>query len=94
VKRRAGKFEAKSFPDKIKNESWWARRDGRVAEGARLESVYTLTGIGGSNPSLSASIFNAIHQVRCFGQITSRPCKAAQRQPIINDSRMTKHPVD
>src|SRR5947209_1515311 len=31
------------------------RRDGRVAEGARLESVYTLTGIGGSNPSLSAS---------------------------------------
>ena len=30
------------------------RRDGRVAEGARLESVYTLTGIGGSNPSLSA----------------------------------------
>ena len=32
-----------------------ARRDGRVAEGARLESVYTFTGIGGSNPSLSAS---------------------------------------
>src|SRR6266498_5844350 len=31
-----------------------ARRDGRAAEGARLESVYTLTGIGGSNPSLSA----------------------------------------
>src|SRR5579862_6270882 len=30
------------------------RRDGRVAEGARLESVYTLTGIGGSNPPLSA----------------------------------------
>src|ERR1700678_1751701 len=34
-----------------------ARRDGRVAEGARLESVYTFTGIGGSNPSLSASIY-------------------------------------
>src|SRR2546423_15271971 len=32
-----------------------ARRDGRVAEGARLESVYTLTGIVGSNPTLSAS---------------------------------------
>ena len=30
------------------------RRDGRVAEGARLESVYTLTGIVGSNPTLSA----------------------------------------
>ena len=29
-------------------------RDGRVAEGARLESVYTLTGIVGSNPTLSA----------------------------------------
>src|SRR5213594_5038716 len=30
------------------------RRDGRVAEGARLESVYTGNRIGGSNPSLSA----------------------------------------
>ena len=29
-------------------------RDGRVAEGARLESVYTFTGIVGSNPTLSA----------------------------------------
>jgi hypothetical protein len=28
-----------------------------VAEGARLESVYTFTGIGGSNPSLSATLF-------------------------------------
>jgi hypothetical protein len=28
-----------------------------VAEGARLESVYTFTGIGGSNPSLSAISF-------------------------------------
>ncbi len=36
-----------------------ARRDGRVAEGARLESVYTFTGIGGSNPSLSAISFAA-----------------------------------
>ena len=27
-----------------------------MAEGARLESVYTLTGIQGSNPCLSASI--------------------------------------
>ena len=30
------------------------RRDGRVAEGARLESVYTRKGIQGSNPCLSA----------------------------------------
>src|ERR1700757_1280123 len=29
-------------------------RDGRVAEGARLESVFTLTGNVGSNPTLSA----------------------------------------
>jgi DUF1680 family protein len=32
-------------------------RDGRVAEGARLESVFTLTGNLGSNPSLSAITF-------------------------------------
>ena len=32
-----------------------ARRDGRVAEGARLESVYTGNRIVGSNPTLSAS---------------------------------------
>ena len=31
-----------------------ARRDGRVAEGTRLESAHTRKGIGGSNPSLSA----------------------------------------
>ena len=31
-------------------------RDGRVAEGARLESVYTGNRIVGSNPTLSASI--------------------------------------
>ena len=30
-------------------------RDGRVVEGARLESVYTVKGIKGSNPFLSAS---------------------------------------
>ena len=30
------------------------RRDGRVVEGARLESVFTGNCNGGSNPSLSA----------------------------------------
>jgi hypothetical protein len=40
-----------------------------VAEGARLESVYTLTGIGGSNPSLSAITFvisdaKSLHRAR------------------------------
>jgi hypothetical protein len=56
-----------------------------VAEGARLESVYTFTGIGGSNPSLSASIFNAIHQgTTLLPNYTPRPSKPVQRQPIIN----------
>ena len=32
-----------------------------MAEGARLESVYTFTGIGGSNPSLSAITFVIYH---------------------------------
>src|ERR1700693_1064722 len=32
------------------------RRDGRVAEGARLESVFTRKGNVGSNPTLSASL--------------------------------------
>ena len=31
-------------------------RDGRVVEGARLESVYTSNRIVGSNPTLSATI--------------------------------------
>ena len=35
------------------------RRDGRVAEGARLESVFTRKGNVGSNPTLSASFFPA-----------------------------------
>jgi hypothetical protein len=36
------------------------RRDGRVAEGARLESVYTGNRIVGSNPTPSASARNAL----------------------------------
>jgi hypothetical protein len=60
----AVKFEANSFPDKMKMK-FAARRDGRVAEGARLESVYTLTGIGGSNPSLSASFFVLLDLTCC-----------------------------
>ena len=36
------------------------RRGGRVVEGARLESVYTVKGIKGSNPFLSANYFNNI----------------------------------
>jgi hypothetical protein len=61
--RVAGKFESNSFPDKMKTKLA-TRRDGRVAEGARLESVYTLTGIGGSNPSLSAMFSTAWKRLR------------------------------
>ena len=40
-------------------------RGGRAAEGARLESVYTVKRIEGSNPSLSASL----HRSNFFGVI-------------------------
>src|ERR1017187_8231017 len=39
------------------------RRDGRVAEGARLESVCTRKGTQGSNPCLSAIIFNNLRKL-------------------------------
>ena len=42
------------------------QRGVRVAEGARLESVYTLKGIEGSNPSLSANRTNFITEVGFF----------------------------
>jgi hypothetical protein len=44
-------------------------RDGRVAEGARLESVYTRKGIQGSNPCLSASSCPKVRpfQASCLG---------------------------
>jgi hypothetical protein len=44
------------------------RRDGRVAEGARLESVFTLTGNLGSNPSLSAIPFSQSTENTRIGQ--------------------------
>jgi hypothetical protein len=77
--RWAEKFEANNFPDKIKTKLV-ARRDGRVAEGARLESVYTLTGIGGSNPSLSASVltpFINAQNSRTFGDEIAQACESA-----------------
>ncbi len=44
-----------------------------MAEGARLESVYTFTGIGGSNPSLSASILSwGWHQPKFVGSESIR----------------------
>src|ERR1022692_1071821 len=41
------------------------RRDGRVAEGARLESVFTRKGNVGSNPTLSASSFSLLYLTCC-----------------------------
>src|SRR6185503_15313798 len=41
-----------------------SRRDGRVVEGARLESVYRGNSIQGSNPCLSASYQNSIRSDR------------------------------
>ena len=41
------------------------RRDGRVAEGARLESVFTRKGNVGSNPTLSASFLLSLQSFGC-----------------------------
>ena len=38
----------------LNDELLWLWRGGRAVEGARLESVYTVKGIVGSNPTLSA----------------------------------------
>jgi hypothetical protein len=43
-----------------------------VAEGARLESVFTLTGNVGSNPTLSAACStprSKINEMRCFPSV-------------------------
>jgi hypothetical protein len=37
-------------------------RDGRVVEGARLESVFRGNSNEGSNPSLSASVFSMVYR--------------------------------
>jgi hypothetical protein len=48
-----------------------------VAEGARLESVYTFTGIGGSNPSLSASTYVRAKPLFKQGSGVPRICAVA-----------------
>ena len=58
-----------------------------MAEGARLESVYTFTGIGGSNPSLSASS-SEIRQIREKSQIPSRLCYPASLLSKIQQTRV------
>ena len=52
----AGEAHCDSFPELSSFQSF-RRRDGRVAEGARLESVFTRKGNVGSNPTLSAIPF-------------------------------------
>ena len=42
----------------ILNNCW---RDGRVVEGARLESVCASNGTAGSNPVLSAKLSSGLH---------------------------------
>ena len=51
VIRRSATISASESSALIESQAW---RVGRVAEGARLESVYTLIRIVGSNPTLSA----------------------------------------
>src|SRR5208337_2046089 len=50
----------------------WRRRDGRVAEGARLESVFTRKGNVGSNPTLSASSSVILQPDYCLGPKVER----------------------
>src|ERR1700733_10095823 len=57
------------------------RRDGRVAEGARLESVYTGNRIVGSNPTPSASL---------FPEPILRPPPASARACTISRDRQLK----
>ena len=54
-----------------------------MAEGARLESVYTFTGIGGSNPSLSAITSDEHHIVH----ILMRTAKGAKHDPEVQGDR-------
>src|SRR5881296_1920267 len=58
------------------------RRDGRVAEGARLESVYTGNRIGGSNPSLSASFSFAVSTPEYY--LRSRPRPLSALSSVLN----------
>ena len=49
----------------IENSQNALRRGGRVAEGARLESVYAGNRIEGSNPSPSAIFSIVVQQIQC-----------------------------
>src|SRR5215471_21704105 len=71
-------------------ELFKGRRDGRVAEGARLESVYTLTGIVCSNPTLSARFF--LDSARCCRNIGAHCFIRNDRHPakLVEDAGKTE----
>ena len=54
-----------------------------MAEGARLESVYTLTGIVGSNPTLSAITF--LKRNELWGGLTSTSVQFTQLPALPPD---------
>jgi hypothetical protein len=62
-----------------------------VAEGARLESVYTLTGIVGSNPTLSASFLTEVLPfAQDFGSRLGRREDASSSNPTLSASFLTE----
>src|SRR6185369_10063225 len=61
------------------------RRDGRVAEGARLESVYTGNRIVGSNPTHSASYSQTIIEYQQYSEETNY--YSTYHSTTRNDSR-------
>ena len=66
-----------------------------MAEGARLESVYTFTGIGGSNPSLSAITFVISHLRRgdTTTELQGSAYKAPEKPPGQLPATLADRPV-
>src|SRR4051794_1016951 len=65
------RIEEQDFPPKKPQG-----RDGRVAEGARLESVFTRKGNVGSNPTLSAITFFRVTPGRVMRNVRTVSCTA------------------
>src|SRR2546421_3155609 len=64
-----------------------SRRDGRVAEGARLESVYTGNRIVGSNPTPSASQVNKVAE---YQTVANDPARLPTNVPTNRVRRLTR----
>jgi hypothetical protein len=93
LKRRNGctdAHDARSFQTPLKESSFPTdrrRRDGRVAEGARLESVFRGNSNVGSNPTLSASTFVIYH----LDVVTPRLIpKIRKGSPVNREVNVTK----